>query len=73
MFLILQTELKVKENLHMANLLIFRNPKWGMSLIEITDDNQALVMLDSMVRGNLLIKLTTYRLSIRLLVQMSIF
>nr|XP_033331859.1 inner nuclear membrane protein Man1 [Megalopta genalis] len=31
--------LEVKEDLHNAQLLIIKNPKWGISLIDINDDN----------------------------------
>ncbi|GAB1859624.1 Inner nuclear membrane protein Man1 [Camponotus japonicus] len=33
------TSLEVKEDLHSAQVLIFKNPKWGISLIDINDDN----------------------------------
>ncbi|XP_046612017.1 inner nuclear membrane protein Man1 [Neodiprion virginianus] len=44
-------ELDIKEDLHNAQLLIFKNPKWGISLIEIDDINKASAdtqILDSM-------------------------
>ncbi|OXU26861.1 hypothetical protein TSAR_010602 [Trichomalopsis sarcophagae] len=41
-------EVRVKESLHMAHLLIFKNPKWGMSLIEIADGNDMPQILDTM-------------------------
>ncbi|XP_076248367.1 LEM domain-containing inner nuclear membrane protein MAN1 [Calliopsis andreniformis] len=33
------TSLEVKEDLQNAQLLIIKNPKWGISLIDISDDN----------------------------------
>ncbi|XP_050456075.1 uncharacterized protein LOC126853925 isoform X2 [Cataglyphis hispanica] len=34
------TSLEVKDDLHSAQVLIFKNSKWGISLIEINDDNE---------------------------------
>ncbi|XP_029155304.1 inner nuclear membrane protein Man1 isoform X3 [Nylanderia fulva] len=33
------TSLEVKDDLHSAQVLIFKNPKWDISLIDINDDN----------------------------------
>ncbi|CAL1681731.1 unnamed protein product [Lasius platythorax] len=33
------TSLEVKDDLHSAQVLIFKNPKWEISLIDINDDN----------------------------------
>ncbi|XP_003699128.3 uncharacterized protein LOC100865811 [Apis florea] len=33
------TSLEVKEDLQNAQLLVIKNPKWGISLIDISDDN----------------------------------
>ncbi|KAL0107851.1 hypothetical protein PUN28_014843 [Cardiocondyla obscurior] len=33
------TSLEVKEDLHSAQFLIMKNPKWGISLIDINDEN----------------------------------
>ncbi|KAG5313738.1 MAN1 protein, partial [Acromyrmex insinuator] len=35
------TSLEVKEDLHSAQFLIIMNPKWGISLIDVNDDNGA--------------------------------
>lgn len=35
------TNLEVKDDLHSAQFLIIKNPKWGISLIDISDDNGA--------------------------------
>ncbi|XP_012054754.1 PREDICTED: inner nuclear membrane protein Man1 [Atta cephalotes] len=35
------TSLEVKEDLHSAQFLIIKNPKWGISLIDVNDDNGA--------------------------------
>ncbi|XP_032675894.1 inner nuclear membrane protein Man1 isoform X2 [Odontomachus brunneus] len=41
--------LEVKEDLHSAQFLIIKNPKWGISLIDINDDNEATVeVLDTL-------------------------
>ncbi|EFN83277.1 inner nuclear membrane protein Man1 isoform X2 [Harpegnathos saltator] len=43
------SSLEVKEDLHNAQLLIIKNPKWGISLININDDNEATVeVLDTL-------------------------
>jgi len=40
----------VKEDLHSAQVLIFKNPKWGISLIDINDDNgETFKVLDALV------------------------
>ncbi|XP_014232175.1 uncharacterized protein LOC106656052 isoform X2 [Trichogramma pretiosum] len=41
-------ETKLKENSHMAHLLIFKNPKWGISLVDIEDGNLSTQILDDM-------------------------
>ncbi|KAJ8680455.1 hypothetical protein QAD02_016242 [Eretmocerus hayati] len=41
---------KIRENLKMAHFLLFKNPKWGMSLVDIPEDNSAPQVLDSMER-----------------------
>ncbi|XP_011879893.1 PREDICTED: inner nuclear membrane protein Man1 isoform X2 [Vollenhovia emeryi] len=35
------TRFEVQEDVHGAQLLILKNPKWGISLIDINDDNEA--------------------------------
>lgn len=35
----LQTSLEVKQDLQNAQLLVIKNPKWGISLIDISDGN----------------------------------
>ncbi|XP_053970373.1 inner nuclear membrane protein Man1 [Hylaeus anthracinus] len=35
------TSLEVKEDLQNAQLLVIKNPKWGISLVDISDDNGA--------------------------------
>ncbi|XP_071648183.1 inner nuclear membrane protein Man1 isoform X2 [Temnothorax longispinosus] len=43
------TSLEVKEDLQSAQFLIIKNPKWGISLIDINDDNGATTeMLDTL-------------------------
>lgn len=45
-----QTSLEVKDDLHSAQVLIFKNSKWGISLIEINDDNEeTFKVLDALV------------------------
>lgn len=45
-----QKSLEVKEDLHSAQFLIIKNPKWGISLIGINDDNEETVeVLDTLV------------------------
>lgn len=45
-----QTSLEVKEDLHSAQFLIIKNPKWGISLIDVNDDNGATMeILDTLV------------------------
>lgn len=48
--IMLQTSLEVKEDLQNAQLLVIKNPKWGISLIDISDDNgNSGNVLDSLV------------------------
>lgn len=48
--IMLQTSLEVKEDLQNAQLLVIKNPKWGISLIDISDDNgNSGNILDSLV------------------------
>lgn len=42
----------------MAHLLLFKNPEWGMSLVEIDDDEPQL--LEIMVHFNFLVKKMFY-------------
>lgn len=45
-----QTSLEVKDDLHSAQVLIFKNPKWDISLIDINDDNgETFKELDALV------------------------
>ena len=37
--IMLQTSLEVKQDLQNAQLLVIKNPKWGISLIDISDGN----------------------------------
>lgn len=47
---LLQTSLEVKEDLQNAQLLVIKNPRWGISLIDISDDNGSSGdVLDSLV------------------------
>lgn len=43
------SELKVKENLYMAHVLLFRNPQWGMSLIDFSDEDEKPQVCETMV------------------------
>ena len=46
----LQTSLEVKQDLQNAQLLVIMNPKWGISLIDISDGNgNSGDVLDSLV------------------------
>lgn len=55
-----QTSLEVKEDLHSAQFLIIKNPKWGISLIDINDDNEATTeTLDTLV-NTLYVMLSCY-------------
>jgi len=45
----LQTNLEVKEDLHCAQFLIIKNPKWGFSLIDINDNGATTETLDTLV------------------------
>jgi len=39
----------VKEDLHSAQFLIIKNPKWGISLIDINDNGATTETLDTLV------------------------
>lgn len=40
----------MKEDLHSAQFLIIKNPKWGISLVDINDDNGSTAeVLDTLV------------------------
>jgi len=45
----LQTNLEVKDDLHSAQFLIIKNPKWGISLIDINDNGATTETLDTLV------------------------
>lgn len=48
--IVLQKSLEVKEDLQNAQLLVIQNPKWGISLLDISDDNGAFgEVVDSLV------------------------
>lgn len=48
--IMLQTSLEVKQDLQNAQLLVIKNPKWGISLIDISDGNgNSGDVLDSLV------------------------
>lgn len=47
-----QEEHVIKEDLYSAQLLIMKNPKWGLALVEIGDNNYDYTESDSMVISN---------------------
>ncbi|XP_011166378.1 inner nuclear membrane protein Man1 isoform X2 [Solenopsis invicta] len=42
------TSLEVKDDLHSAQFLIIKNPKWGISLIDVNDNGETTEILDTL-------------------------